>query len=318
MLCDHPIQLKNGLIVPCGKCLLCLSHRRDQWSIRMQLHAQYLDSVPFFGTFTYDDDHLVYGCDEPTLIKRDFQLFVKRLKDRYNLYNSDFAFFAAGEYGDNFGRPHMHAILFGFPQLKNMYDRGFEFLNDQIRDVWQNGFVYLGPAEVGGIHYTAKYVLKYATDDYNGVQKPFCTASKGLGSPWLNSQECKFIRYRITHVPRLTTIPLDDVTPESLLSNANDNIKYLKSYLPDFKCTLSDGRRVPLPDYLRYKILGHFENRWDNPYTVLNMYRSIKRSLEYLRDHKEYDLVSSVSMQQQIVDFAKRKIRNRLILNNQL
>lgn len=278
----------------------------------------YQDTLPFFGTFTYDDAHMTYGADSGTLVKRDFQLFIKRLKDRFQLYNSDFGFFAAGEYGDSFDRPHMHAILYGMPRLKKMYDRGFDYLNSEIAKVWQNGFVYLGPAEIGGIHYTAKYVLKYATDKYDGKQKPFMLASKGLGAPWLQSSEAKYIRYRITHVPYLENIPCYDDSVESIISNANENINYLRKYLPDMKCTLVDGRRVPLPDYLKYKLLGHFEDRFDNPYFWLNYYRSIKEALEYTVANVDYDLESRSTMQSQIVDFAKRKIKQRLILNNQL
>jgi len=319
MLCESPITLKSGLVVPCGKCLLCLSRRRDDWSTRMQLHSLYTDSQPFFCTFTYDDDHLVYG-DRPTLYKRDFQLFVKRLKENYQLYHSDFAFVAAGEYGDLLERPHYHAILYGMPQLTDMYNRGFQYLNAQLSKVWQNGYVYCGPAETSGIHYTAKYVLKYIIDDYDGIQKPFILASKGIGTPWLRSAECNYLIHRLdTFRLRAVEVPdLDCRDFQSLLDSSFDAIQKLRKFYPKFDCTLADGRHVPLPSYLKQKVLGSFEHFRDNPMWLYDHINKIYQSCSYIIKYGDLDRETSLSHQDQILDFARRKIKQRLILKNQL
>ena len=138
MRCENPIILKSGLVVPCGKCLLCLSSRRDEWSRRLQLHTYGYAKPPFFVTLTYDDDHLPHEDGVVQLRKRDFSLFVKRLKDRLKAYNSDFSVFGCGEYGDLFQRPHGHILIFGCNQLYELFDIGYKCCHDFLLDVWCN------------------------------------------------------------------------------------------------------------------------------------------------------------------------------------
>jgi len=64
--------------VPCGKCLACSSNYRRDWVARMILESQaHSDAV--FVTLTYSDDNLP---DRGSLVKRDLQLFFKRLRRR--------------------------------------------------------------------------------------------------------------------------------------------------------------------------------------------------------------------------------------------
>ena len=94
--------------VPCGKCLACSSNYRRDWVARMLLESQaHSDSV--FITLTYSDENLP---DRGSLVKRDLQLFLKRLRRRLDRLNRDkIRYFACGEYGDNTNRPHYHAII---------------------------------------------------------------------------------------------------------------------------------------------------------------------------------------------------------------
>ena len=84
------------------------------------LELQYHDSA-YFVTLTYDDFHIpkAYYPDPETgevhtsytLCKRDFQLWMKRLRKKFS--DDKIRFFACGEYGGQTKRPHYHAIVFG-------------------------------------------------------------------------------------------------------------------------------------------------------------------------------------------------------------
>jgi hypothetical protein len=108
--------------IPCGKCIGCRLDYSRQWANRCMLEAQYYpkDTV-WFATITYNQKYVpkVYGNDfwkgkyvkSLTLRKRDFQLWMKRLRRHFP--DDKIRFFAAGEYGSETMRPHYHAILFG-------------------------------------------------------------------------------------------------------------------------------------------------------------------------------------------------------------
>ena len=85
--------------------------RSREWAIRC-VHEASLNDVNCFLTLTYDDDHVPAGL---SLFYPDFQAFMKRLRARFS--NVRVRFYMCGEYGDNFDRPHYHALLFGFDFL---------------------------------------------------------------------------------------------------------------------------------------------------------------------------------------------------------
>lgn len=106
--------------VPCGNCTACrLAYSRD-WANRCSLELGYHKSA-YFVTLTYSPDFVprvdyIDGStgellEALTLRKRDFQLFMKRLRKRFS--DQHIRYFAAGEYGSKTFRPHYHAIIFG-------------------------------------------------------------------------------------------------------------------------------------------------------------------------------------------------------------
>lgn len=277
------------------------------------------DAKPFFVTLTYDNDHLVYG-DEPTLVKSDLQNFIKRLKDRYDLYNSDFAFFGCGEYGDLLDRPHAHLLLFGFPALEKAYEEDWLKANKIIRDVWKNGNVDVGVAEYSGMHYVTKYVLKYVDfNDYSEKQRPFIVYSNGIGLPWLQTDEARLLRSRLdmfklrnVRIPELRMY--DD--PKQTLQCFRDAYSELLKYFPLLQVTLPSGRRVPLPRYLKKKLVGSFDCFQDNPLWIMNHIKQVIQSTDYILQMGDYDRESLQTYQSQVIEFAERKILNRLIQNH--
>ena len=114
------VDRAESLEIPCGKCIGCRLKRSREWAQRCMLELQYHSSA-YFITLTYDDLHLPMneivdndGCivQSPvhTLVKRDLQLFMKRLRKNSR---QELRFFGCGEYGDESFRPHYHIIVFG-------------------------------------------------------------------------------------------------------------------------------------------------------------------------------------------------------------
>jgi hypothetical protein len=64
--------------VPCGKCVACKKRRATHWSFRLNEEAK-LSSSASFLTLTYEKTPISKNGFQ-TLVKRDFQLFLKRLR----------------------------------------------------------------------------------------------------------------------------------------------------------------------------------------------------------------------------------------------
>lgn len=129
------------LYVPCGQCIACRLNYAKLWSIRMMQELRKHDSA-CFATLTYDDEHLPV---DHKLHKEDLQNFWKRLRKERNV-----RYFCCGEYGDQFGRPHYHAIIYNVSPLET----------DLIRKHWQQGNVKLGTVTEDSCNYVAKYMTK--------------------------------------------------------------------------------------------------------------------------------------------------------------
>lgn len=155
-----------------------------------------------FITLTYEDKDLPenYSVDVRTL-----QLFMKRLRKSLS---SSVRFFGCGEYGDQFYRPHYHAIIFNhdFPDKKflKFTDQGEKlFTSEKLLDVWPYGFNTIGDVTFKSAAYCSRYVMKKmvgdkADDHYWRLnpltsemvrqQPEFATQSRmpGLGLAWFN------------------------------------------------------------------------------------------------------------------------------------
>lgn len=173
------------------------------------MHEAACHEVNEFVTLTYDDKHLPPGGN---LVYRDFQLFMKRLRDRFACWDVDQAqwvprFFMCGEYGEQKGRPHYHAILFGlrFPDrvLFKRGKSGFDvYRSKMLDDIWELGQCLTGDATFQSAAYVARYAMKKV--DYGTTRREiidpetgevvsrvheFCHSSlkPGLGANWLRS-----------------------------------------------------------------------------------------------------------------------------------
>jgi len=210
MQCTSPIRLKknlnpseypDGLLVPCGKCLACRIAKRREWSMRVFHELDSFNNVGVFLTLTYNNESMPIGKEGyPTLVKRDLQLFIKRL--RKIIYPTKIKYFACGEYGDQFERPHYHLIILGltYERSNNQYwlkvpEDGFKF-----KIPWDSGFSYYGNAEPDSIRYVCQYIdKKFSGDlanveyDLKGREPVFRLVSNGMGKDFVLKNNIQLI-----------------------------------------------------------------------------------------------------------------------------
>lgn len=155
MPCYHPIPAwrtatqvrlhkalpdSTPLQVPCGTCIGCRTTRAQHWALRCRLEAaeHHHTSVT---TLTYDDANV-----PPTLSKRHFQLWLKRLR---KANDTKLRYFACGEYGERYGRPHYHAIIFGLHHSSHTID-----------SAWGLGLTHTDNVSTAAINYVTNYTTK--------------------------------------------------------------------------------------------------------------------------------------------------------------
>ena len=168
---ERLIRDGRRVLLPCRKCLGCRLAYSREWANRCMMESQYHDHT-WFLTLTYDDDHLprTFSVDRATgeavspvatLVKRDLQLFFKRLRKRFDV---PVRYFACGEYGSKTFRPHYHVILFGpdFVDRRPILGSPGYFESDILHSLWPHGFHVLGAVTWSSCAYVANYVLKKA------------------------------------------------------------------------------------------------------------------------------------------------------------
>lgn len=209
-LTGEEIQLR--IQVPCGRCVVCREQRRNIWADRLELESREA-AITYFCTFTYNDEN----CPDQ-LRKEDLQKFFKRFRHRYSC-----RFFACGEYGDHFQRPHYHAVVF----LEEMVDK--ETFEAVLREKWPFGFIMARVADREAFRYVAKYTIKYLRDVPSGVEPPFAVMSRrpGISSGFVESSENYFREYILLENGARRPLP-----------------RYLLSKLGDFeRCRILEARK---------------------------------------------------------------------------
>jgi hypothetical protein len=170
--------------LPCGQCIGCRLERSRQWAMRL-MHEKKLHSATAFLTLTYDDEHLPPGG---TLVKRDFQLFMKRLRKSHP---NPVRFYACGEYGETTLRPHYHVILFNcrFSDIrlhsKNSRDENL-YTSPKCQSLWPQGHHLIGEVTFESAAYVARYCVKkingvLAEQHYGQRQPEFSLMSRRPG-----------------------------------------------------------------------------------------------------------------------------------------
>lgn len=182
---QKPAGPSEFLQVPCGRCIGCRIEKSREWALRC-LHEASLYEDNCFLTLTYDDEHLPEGG---TLVKRDHQLFLKRLRRRYEIVTADvvratgvlmkepkFRYFLCGEYGDDMSRPHYHVLLFGFDfwdKVRWCMSEGNQIWRSPMLEseteygeaLWPHGFSWIGSVTWQSAAYVARYAMKKVNGD---------------------------------------------------------------------------------------------------------------------------------------------------------
>lgn len=195
---DDPLEL------PCGQCIGCRLERSRQWAIRC-VHEAQLHDDNCFVTLTFDPESLAARENPWSLRKKDFQDFMKRLRKHFA--GKKVRFFHCGEYGERYGRPHYHAILFGLDfddkELINVINGHRLYRSPTLEKLWPHGFSSIGSVTFESAAYVARYVMKKVTgdeaDDHYGyvdkstgewitIEPEYTTMSRrpGIASGWFD------------------------------------------------------------------------------------------------------------------------------------
>lgn len=171
--CLNPVPLWFGF-VPCGKCYYCLERYSTEWAVRCMDELKFHNGVGCFCTLTYAET-------DGNLCRRDFQLFLKRLRKRVGKIR----YFGCGEYGGKSNRPHGHILIFGWrpDDLKYLFTQDAQdvFTSPFLESVWSHGFVTVGDITFRSAFYCAKYLQKLDERDHEVKPFTFMSLKPGIG-----------------------------------------------------------------------------------------------------------------------------------------
>ena len=184
------------------------------------MHEKQFHYDSMFLTLTFDDDHIFQRDNPRSLDHTEFQKFMKRLrkhiwennipdkvKQKLKFYNELYkqngvteedkkryskrkkelmepyqvSYFMCGEYGKLNGRPHYHAIIYGYEpkdmELWTVRNGERYYISEEIRKLWSVGYHVIGTVTFQSAAYVARYLMKkqygdsalhyYAAIDYD-------------------------------------------------------------------------------------------------------------------------------------------------------
>lgn len=179
---SHAVPGVKPISLPCGRCIGCRQERGRQWAVRL-MHENKLHDESIFVTLTINEDKIPL---DRSLSVRTCQLFLKKL--RAKISPTKIKFFMSGEYGDDFDRPHYHAIIFGWaPPDPVYYKKSGEhdlYTSETLDKIWGLGYCNFGTVTFDSASYVAKYTLKKVTGKnaakhYGGKKPEFAIMSRG-------------------------------------------------------------------------------------------------------------------------------------------
>lgn len=227
-LSGEPIQL------PCGQCVGCRLERSRQWALRC-VHESKMHSANCVLTLTYNDENLP---SNGSLVKRDLQLFMKRLRKEFG---NGIRFYACGEYGENTKRPHYHMVLFNFSFIDLRFYKKSKtgdnlYTSDTAERIWSKGFCVVGEVTFESCAYIARYIIDkmtgplaadwYINADGEVLEPEFTNMSRrpGIGTGYylkygaeVYSHDSVVLRGMQVRPPRFYDVKHDTVDPKRMV-----------------------------------------------------------------------------------------------------
>lgn len=220
-----------------------------------------------FLTLTFDEDHLP---KDGSLSLRTFQLFMKKLRKAYS--NEKFKYYHCGEYGEQFGRPHYHALIFNLNFEDQVFYQTTEaehkiYTSEKLTKIWGNGNAYIGELTFDSAAYVARYCMKKITGDqaaehYKGKKPEYSSMSNGIAYEW-------FKKYK------------DDVYPHDYIVVNGKKLKPAKFYDTLYEKLNPEGfkdikrKRDPL---FNKKLKDHADINYENSQRRLNVKEIVKKA----------------------------------------
>lgn len=158
-----------------------------------------------FLTLTYNDENLIYadGSTRATLYPPDLERFWKRYRQHLKRkgFKGGIRYFACGEYGDKYGRPHYHSIVFGHDFEDKTWagnKEGNDYFHSHTLDsLWTHGSCVIGAATFESCAYVARYVMKKRFGQEagyyvrEGIEPEFIRMSRrpGIAADWFDKHQ---------------------------------------------------------------------------------------------------------------------------------
>lgn len=187
----------------------------------------WLHKASVFTTLTYDESHLP---ENGSLCKKHPTDWLKRLRKRSDL---KIRYFLCGEYGDQLGRPHYHAVIFGL--APDTSESGCQI----IADTWPLGFTstreFTPQRAAYTAHYVTKKIISRAQPDYgDGRLSEYATMSR---RPGLGRGAISMIADRLTAATDVT----NEVSTKGLIR--------------------IDGKQFPMDRYIQDRTIDELQDR---------------------------------------------------------
>lgn len=202
----HNSATNYSFPLPCGKCLSCRLDQSAEKAVRFKNEFDNSPNGGMFLTLTYDDEHLPFNYEQAFSYfnKHHFRDCVDGIRDsirnglglelRQSIPPENrFKVFGIGEYGDETGRPHFHAIVFNYKfedlSVATVRDGNPVYHSQFLAQKWPYGLHEIGEVVPETINYVARYaVKKIGAKPLHPAQPPegIVYRSHGIGQSYLD------------------------------------------------------------------------------------------------------------------------------------